>query len=166
MKSVGKRGCVYLLGAAAVLTLNLNARAQLTRQAPTPPVVSVVVHGDQPGGVVPATLFGSFLEPIGTSINQGLVAQVFVNPSLEGGLWNHVNLENMFREQPGLIASSNSTGIPLPWEPLNKAAGNCYKLLVGDAANSWQSLELMGRPRYAHRPDAASLPARAADPRL
>jgi alpha-N-arabinofuranosidase len=52
----------------------------------------------------------------------------------------------MFREQPELIVSSNETGIPLPWQPLNTAAGNRYELHVGDAANSWQSLEIMGQP--------------------
>ncbi|MES2390995.1 MAG: alpha-L-arabinofuranosidase C-terminal domain-containing protein [Acidobacteriota bacterium] len=91
-------------------------------------------------------LFGSFLEPIGNSINNGISAEILVNRSLEAGLWNHVNLENMFREQPELIDSSNETGIPLPWQSLNTAAGNRFELHVGDAANSWQALEILGQP--------------------
>lgn len=70
-----------------------------------------------------------------------------MNPSLEAGLWNHTNLENLFREQPELIESSNSSGIPLPWQALNPAAGNRYELHVGQAANSWQSLEILGQPQ-------------------
>ena len=95
---------------------------------------------------VPDTIFGSFLEPIGNSINNGIDAEILVNRSLEAGLWNHVNLENLFKEQPELIHSSNETGIPLPWQSVNPAAGNRFELHVGDAANSWQSLEIIGQP--------------------
>lgn len=86
------------------------------------------------------------MEPIGNSINNGIAAEILVNRSFEAGLWNHTNLENLFREQPELIESANDTGIPLPWQSLNKAAGNRFELHVGQAANSWQSLEIMGRP--------------------
>lgn len=111
-----------------------------------PPTVTVHVSSDG-GHQIPSTIFGSFLEPIGNSINNGIDAEILVNRSLEAGLWNHVNLENMFREQPELIESSNGTGIPLPWQSLNPAAGNRFELHVGDAANSWQSLEIMGQPK-------------------
>jgi alpha-N-arabinofuranosidase len=121
------------------------ASAQIAVARPMPPVVTVHV-GDEGSEHVPATVFGSFLEPIGNSINQGIVAEVLTNGSLEAGLWNHANLEEMFRDRPELIESSNATGIPLPWQPLNPAAGNRYELHVGDAANSWQSLEVMGTP--------------------
>lgn len=133
----------------AVLTAFLCAAGaawgQITVSQPMPAVVTVRV-GDHGTERVPATIFGSFLEPIGDSINHGIVAEILTNGSLEAGLWNHANLENMFRDQPELIESSNSTGIPLPWQPLNSAAGNRYELHVGDAANSWQSLEIMGTP--------------------
>ena len=42
------------------------------------------------------------------------------------------------------MTSMNETGIPIPWQPANAAAGNRYELHAGDAANSWQSLEIMG----------------------
>lgn len=121
------------------------ARGQVTESKPNPQ--EVVVHvSDKGSHTIPDTLFGSFLEPIGNSINNGVSAEILVNRSLEDGLWNHVNLENMFREQPELIESSNETGIPLPWQSLNTQAGNRFELHVGDAANSWQSLEIMGQP--------------------
>lgn len=139
--SAGRMFCVC----AGALVAVAGAHAQITISRPMPATVTVHVA---PQGTqrVPAAIFGSFLEPIGSSINNGIVAEILVNGSLEAGLWNHANLEKMFREQPELIESSNNTGIPLPWQPLNAAAGNRYALRVGDAANSWQSLEIMGTP--------------------
>lgn len=110
------------------------------------PAVVTVRVGAEGTAHVPDTLFGSFLEPIGNSINNGIVAEILVNGSLESGLWNHTNLEALFRDQPELISSTNSTGIPLPWKPLDPSAGNRFELHVGDAANSWQSLEILGTP--------------------
>lgn len=130
---------------SVLVAASMTAPAQITVVKPMPSTVTVRVD---PNGTekVPDTIFGSFLEPIGNSINGGVSAELLVNRSLEAGLWNHVNLENMFREQPDLIASSNETGIPLPWQSLNTAAGNRFELHVGEAANSWQSLEIMGQP--------------------
>ena len=119
--------------------------AQVSPSRPMPATLTVRV-GSEGTVRVPDTIFGSFLEPIGNSINNGIVAEILVNGSLESGLWNHSNLENMFRDQPELIESTNQTGIPLPWRPLNMAVGNRYELHVGDAANSWQSLEILGSP--------------------
>lgn len=129
----------------ACLLFSLHVKAQITQARPMPATVTVHV-GTDGTEKVPHAIFGSFLEPIGDSINNGVVAEILVNGSLEAGLWNHTNLEAMFSEQPDLINSSNETGIPLPWQPLNTAAGNRYELHVGDAANSWQSLEIMGTP--------------------
>ena len=121
------------------------ASAQIVVVKPNPP--KILVHVASIGTVrVADTVFGSFLEPIGNSINNGIAAEILVNRSLEAGLWNHVNLENLYREQPELIESSNQTGIPLPWQSLNTAAGNRFELHVGQAANSWQSLEVIGQP--------------------
>lgn len=134
------------LAALVLVTAATSAAAQITRGKPTPANVTVHVS-NRAIGVVPPTIFGSFLEPIGNSINNGLSAEILVNRSLEGGLWSHVNLENLYREQPELIESSNETGIPIPWQSLNRAAGNRFELHVGQAANSWQSLELIGQPQ-------------------
>lgn len=139
--SVARKFCIY----AGFATSAAGILAQITPSRPMPAGITVHV-GEQGTERVPDTIFGTFLEPIGDSINNGIVAEVLVNGSLESGLWNHTNLEKMFREQPELIESTNSTGIPLPWQPLNRDAGNRYELHDGDAANSWQSLELMGSP--------------------
>jgi len=135
-----------LFGAGAVAAVAASgAYAQVSPSRPMPATVTVHI-GAEGTERVTDTIFGSFLEPIGNSINNGIAAEVLVNGSLESGLWNHTNLENLFREQPELIDSTNETGIPLPWLPLSKAAGNRFELHVGDAANSWQSLELLGTP--------------------
>jgi alpha-L-arabinofuranosidase len=133
-----------LMTASLLAVFSIPASAQITVSRPIPPTVTVRVG--QGTERVPETLFGSFLEPIGNSISHGVVAEILTNGSLESGLWNHTNLENMFRDQPELIDSSNQTGIPLPWQPLDAAAGNRFELHVGDAANSWQSLEIIGLP--------------------
>ena len=137
---------VLLAGAACALSLSAPcAGAQITESRPMPPAVTVHVSPDG-AQRVPASIFGSFLEPIGHSINGGVSAEILTNGSLEAGLWNHTNLEALFADQPELIDSTNETGIPLPWEPLSMAAGNRYELEVGQAANSWQSLQLLGTP--------------------
>jgi alpha-N-arabinofuranosidase len=123
-----------------------SAEGQITQGKPMPSVVTVHVNDAGDLGRVSPQIFGTFIEPIDYSINNGVIAEILVNGSLEAGLWNHAMLEEMFRNQPDLIESSNSTGIPLPWQPLDRAAGNRYELHVGRAANSWQSLEIMGTP--------------------
>lgn len=119
--------------------------AQIRDAAASPNTVTIKIGDALPDSrKVPDTTFGSFLEPIGNSINHGLSAEILVNPSLEGGLWNHTNLEKMFREQPELTNASNQAGLPLPWQALNPGAGNRFEVHYGDAANSWQSVEIMG----------------------
>lgn len=132
--------------ALALLQFSTCALAQVTQSKPMPPTVEIKVDSSGDLGTVPPHIFGSFLEPIDNSINNGVIAEILVNGSLEAGLWNHAMLEQLFRDQPELIDSTNSTGIPIPWQPLNKEAGNRYELHVKDAANSWQSLEIMGTP--------------------
>ena len=135
----------YFPSVALLAVFTLHAAAQVQETKPNPAIVSISVDPDSSKlGQVPATLFGSFIEPIGDSINQGLSAEILVNGSLEEGLWNHTNLERMFADQPELVASSIDTQLPLPWLPLHMAAGRRYEVHRDDAANSWQSVEIMG----------------------
>jgi alpha-N-arabinofuranosidase len=131
---------------AFALLVQLSLFGQVAEDKAMPSIVTV--HVDPAGdlGTVSPRIFGTFIEPIDYSINNGVVAQILVNGSLESGLWNHAMLEELYRDQPELIESSNGTGIPIPWQPLNAAAGNRYELHTGSAANSWQSLEMMGTP--------------------
>jgi alpha-N-arabinofuranosidase len=132
--------------ASLLPVVTVSGSAQITETRPMPPVVDIQVNPDGNIGTVWPRLFGTFIEPIDNSIDNGVVAEILVNGSLEAGLWNHAMLEQIFRDQPELIESTTSTGIPIPWQSLNPAAGNRFELHVRDAANSWQSLEIMGTP--------------------
>lgn len=130
----------------AIAGLAGRSLAQVTVSKAPPAMVRIEVNADRPADFkIPRTVFGSFLEPIGHSINQGLSAEILVNPSLETGLWNYKNLSRMVSEQPELAASMRM-GLPLPWQPIDLEAGNRYVLRYGSAANSWLSLEVMGVP--------------------
>lgn len=94
---------------------------------------------------IPTTIFGTFLEAIGRSIYGGLWAEILQNPSLEANLWSAGNVRGMLEHEPELVRAS-ALGLPLPWEPLNVKQGNRYEPREGDAANSNQSLFLMGLP--------------------
>ena len=76
--------------------------------------------------VIPPTVFGSFLEPIGHAVYGGLWADVIENGSFEDGLWSLGNLDTMLRERPELRRAS-ALGLPTPWEPLHSADGNRYQ---------------------------------------
>jgi alpha-N-arabinofuranosidase len=135
------------LAATFVLgSLPASLLAQVTDAKPMPPVVTVNVDATGNMGQVSPHIFGTFIEPIDWSVNNGVMAQILDNPSLEAGLYNHAMFEPIFKEQPELIEASDKTGIPFPWKQLNAAAGNRYELHVGHAANSWQSLEVFGLP--------------------
>ena len=135
------RAAVLLLPCVIVL----SAAAQMT-ESPSPPA-TVEVHITQPAQqrVLPGTLFGSFLEPIGHSTYGGLWADVVVNPSFENGLWSIRNANELLKAEPALQRASQ-LGLPLPWRPLYPEQGNRYAPVRGDAANSYQSLLLMGMP--------------------
>lgn len=122
------------------------AVGQMTESAAT---AGEVVHlrVSEPAGarVIPPTLFGSFLEPIGHSTYGGLWADVIENPSFEDGIWSAGNVAEMLKERPTLRRASE-LGIPLPWEPLDGTQGNRYLTVRGDAGNSYQSLLIMALP--------------------
>lgn len=94
---------------------------------------------------IPRTLYGTFLEPIGSAIYGGLWAQLLENPSFEENLWSPRNVERMLQRAPELRRASGM-GLPLPWEPLDFAQGWRYEPRWGDAANSGRSLLLMALP--------------------
>ena len=135
-----------LLGALSSTLLCPTAPAQLTESAPA---VNTSIHLriSRPASprVIPDTLFGSFLEPIGHSTYGGLWADVIENPSFEPGLWSAANVAKMLQDRPELSRASQ-LGLPLPWQPLDPSQGNRYTPLRGDAANSSQSLLIMSLP--------------------
>ena len=113
---------------------------------PIPSVTTVHVDvGASAGAEIPRTIFGSFLEPIGNSTYNGLWAEILQNPSLEAGLWDTEHVQQMVKAEPSLTRATQ-LGLPIPWEPLDPGQGNRYELHYGHAANSWQSLEIMGVP--------------------
>ncbi len=124
----------------------ISATAQLTSSAPPSdaPVHLRVTRPAQPT-VIPASVFGSFLEPIGHSTYGGLWADVVENPSFEEGLWSAGRISDMLRERPELRRASE-LGLPTPWEPLHVADGSRYLPVRGDSANSAQSVLLMSLP--------------------
>ena len=127
----------------------------LQPQALTSPVVASDENTSIPASIevdanavqheIPATLFGTFLEAIGRSVYGGLWAEILQNPSLEADLWSAGNIRGMLVRDPEL-AQASALGLPLPWEPLNEKQRNRYEPRIGDAANSNQSLFLMGLP--------------------
>jgi len=94
---------------------------------------------------IPRTIYGTFLEPIGKSIYQGLWAQLLENPSFERGLWSYRYLRREIERQPALERAS-SMGLPFPWESLDYDQGMRYELRWGDAANSSNALLVMALP--------------------
>jgi alpha-N-arabinofuranosidase len=97
------------------------------------------------GYKIPRTIYGTFLEPIGSAVYGGLLAQVLENPSFEENLWSARNIRRMVENEPALERASD-IGLPLPWEPLDAAQGWRYEPRWGDAANSARSLLIMALP--------------------
>jgi alpha-N-arabinofuranosidase len=104
----------------------------------------ITIHVDQPiGAPIPPTVFGSFLEPIGNSTYNGLWAEILQNPSFESGLWSARNIAEMLAADPQLSRASQ-LALPLPWQPLDAKQGNRYEPRRNDAANSYESLAILG----------------------
>jgi alpha-L-arabinofuranosidase len=109
--------------------------------------VTVRIDASKPAQYrIPRSIFGTFLEPIGNSIYNGLWAQILQNPSFEDGLWSAKNVAAMLAEEP-VLARSSELSLPVPWEPLDYAQGARYSPQWGDAANSQRSLLLMVLPQ-------------------
>jgi alpha-N-arabinofuranosidase len=136
---------------AAVSILWLGAASALgqirddTHGAPDQ-LVHLRVHGGEiQREVIPATVFGSFLEPIGHSTYGGLWSELVENASFEEGLWGAHEVTNMVKERPELERASQLE-LPLPWEPIDAGQGKRYEPQSGDAANSSNSMLIMGLP--------------------
>jgi alpha-N-arabinofuranosidase len=139
------RGAETMLAAVLLACSAATASAQITTHG-IPGEASITVDLRHPAAnVIPRTLFGSFLEPIGNSTYNGLWAEILENPSFEAGLWDVKHVREMVKAQPEL-ARASELGLPLPWSPLNVEQGNRYEYRYGDDANSARALEIMGVP--------------------
>ena len=129
-----------------LLLSGMSLRGQIS-ESPQPSNGPIHIRVSRPPAeqLIPPTLFGSFLEPIGHSTYGGLWADVIENPSFEEGLWSAGNVDAMLKARPQLRRAS-SLGLPLPWEPLDASQGNRYAPVRGDAANSAQSVLIMSLP--------------------
>lgn len=137
------------IGLGVLIVCLAGAQAQVKVVEPIPQTATIDVYAAQVDShVIPRTIFGTFLEPIGNSTYNGLWAELLENPSFESGLWSPQRVSERLREEPALVRAGD-LALPLPWEPLNAAQGNRYELHYGDAANSWQSLRVFGVPGEA-----------------
>lgn len=119
---------------------------QITVTEPIPATATIDVHAaDITEQAIPRTIFGTFLEPIGNSVYNGLWAELLENPSFEAGLWSPEKTVQMLHDSPELHRASQ-LAVPMPWEPLDARQGNRYEVEYGEAANSWQSLRVLGVP--------------------
>ncbi|HLY40991.1 MAG TPA: alpha-L-arabinofuranosidase C-terminal domain-containing protein [Terracidiphilus sp.] len=142
-------GWSALLPAASLMIFAPGLEAQITVNEPIPQVATIDIDATQSAGQpIPRTIFGTFLEPIGNSTYNGLWAELLQNASFEAGMWSADKEAAMLRDQPELRRASD-LDVPLPWEPLDSRQGNRYEIHYGDAANSWQSLEIFGVPGEA-----------------
>lgn len=125
--------------------LSLELPAAQNKPAPAPYVTIQVEASKVANYRIPRSIFGSFLEPIGNSIYNGLWAQILENPSFEDGLWDTKKMAAMIADEPSL-ARASELSLPLPWEPLDYDQGARYAPHWGDAVNSYRSLLLMALP--------------------
>src|SRR5216683_817103 len=116
--------------------------------AQTQPAAETIIRVDArktANYAIPRSIFGTFLEPIGNSIYNGLWAELLQNPSFEDSLWDVKHVAEMVKDNPELNRASEMA-LPLPWEPLRYAQGSRYAPQWNDAANSYRSLLLMALP--------------------
>ena len=129
---------------AYVLGLVLSAVVFAQNQPATETIVRIDASKTA-SYAVPRSIFGTFLEPIGNSIYNGLWAELLQNPSFEDSLWDVKHVAEMVKDNPELNRDSEMA-LPLPWEPLRYAQGSRYAPQWNDAANSYRSLLLMALP--------------------
>jgi alpha-L-arabinofuranosidase len=108
-------------------------------------VTSIHIDARKTLHTIPRSIYGTFLEPIGNSIYNGLWAEILENPSFEANLWEPTQIAEMIKDRPEL-AKSSDMALPLPWEPLDEAQGARYAPEWNHAANSSRSLLLMALP--------------------
>jgi len=84
---------VFCLGAASAVGQIVDD----THAAPDQPVHVRVHAGELQNEAIPATIFGSFLEPIGHSTYGGLWSELLENPSFEEGLWSAGAIARMIK---------------------------------------------------------------------
>ncbi|HEY3414092.1 MAG TPA: alpha-L-arabinofuranosidase C-terminal domain-containing protein [Armatimonadota bacterium] len=132
---------------STVVVLLLVGVSCLAAVAQTPEnTAQVEVDVTRPSGAtIPRTIFGSFLEPIGRSIQGGLSAEILENPSFEDYLSSAGAIRRMTDRNPALNRASE-IGLPLPWQPLHDDQGWRYEPRFGDAYNSFRSLFVMALP--------------------
>ncbi len=144
--ALSDRAFVFSTASLLALLTSSSAACQITSSAGSQDaIIHLRVSVPQTPQAIPATLFGSFLEPIGHSTYGGLWADVVENPSFENGLWSLPRQEEMLQKRPELRRASD-LGLPIPWEPLNGQQGSRYLPVRGDAGNSYQSLLIMALP--------------------
>jgi alpha-N-arabinofuranosidase len=106
---------------------------------------TIVIDVSQPATWrIPRTVYGTFLEDIGDSIQGGVSAELLNNPSLETYEASLDTMEQRFSNHE--FRYSSQIGLPLPWLPVWPKQGRRYEPRWGDAANSSRYLHLMGLP--------------------
>ena len=108
----------------------------------TRPESSIEIDDSRPAFFpIPRTVYGTFIEDIGSSIFGGVSAQLLDNPSLESYDASLNYLRDHF-STPEFTRSSRD-GMPLPWLPL-RDVGMRFEPRWGNAANSDRYLYVMG----------------------
>ena len=126
----------------------LTPLAMLLLAALTAPAQEAVIHvnaGKRSPHRISPNIYGTFLEPIGNSINNGLWAQILENPSFEEGIWAAAETKRQVDSNPAFLRPAHIS-LPLPWEALNSRQGARYEPRWNDAANSYRWLVLMALP--------------------
>ncbi|HSU61828.1 MAG TPA: alpha-L-arabinofuranosidase C-terminal domain-containing protein [Bryobacteraceae bacterium] len=132
---------LVLTGLSAGLLLSATSGRNLNSTEGTASIT--VLAGHRASFRIPRTIFGTFLEPIGSSVFGGVSAQLLDNSSLEAYPATPENIEKQF--SGAAFRESTRLNVPLPWLPLHRD-GRRYEPRSGYAANSNSYLYIMGLP--------------------